>query len=136
MPSGCALPADNSIAEFGTLAAADGQLLHYRLFKPRISIPPSAIRPSSRSTAAPACSGCSTTGPAAFTQILTRAGYVVFQLDNRGSAFRGTAFQAPIHGRLGEVESPTRCEGARWLAAQPFVDPHASASGAGATAAT
>ena len=37
-----------------------------------------------------------------FTQILTRAGYVVFQLDNRGTAFRGTAFQAPIHGKLGE----------------------------------
>jgi len=38
---------------------------------------------------------------ASFIQILTRAGYVVFQLDNLGSAFRGTAIQAPIHGKLG-----------------------------------
>jgi dipeptidyl-peptidase 4 len=37
---------------------------------------------------------------ASFIQILTRAGYVVFQLDNRGSAFRGTAIQAPIHAML------------------------------------
>ena len=53
-----------------------------------------------------------------FTQILTRAGYVVFQLDNRGSAFRGTAFQAPIHGRLGDVEVADQVQGARWLGSQ------------------
>jgi dipeptidyl-peptidase-4 len=58
-----------------------------------------------------------------FTQILTRAGYVVFQLDNRGSASRGTAFQAPIHGRLGEIEVADQVVGARWLASQAFVDP-------------
>ena len=58
-----------------------------------------------------------------FTQILTRAGYVVFQLDNRGSAFRGAAFQAPIHGRLGEVEVEDQVQGAKWLASQSFVDP-------------
>jgi dipeptidyl-peptidase-4 len=60
---------------------------------------------------------------ATFTQILTRAGYVVFQLDNRGSASRGTAFQAPIHGRLGEVEVADQVQGARWLASQSYVDP-------------
>jgi dipeptidyl-peptidase-4 len=58
-----------------------------------------------------------------FTQILTRAGYVVFQLDNRGSAYRGTAFQSPIHLELGTVEMQDQVQGARWLAAQAFVDP-------------
>ncbi len=58
-----------------------------------------------------------------FTQILTRAGYVVFQLDNRGSAFRGTAFQAPIHDRLGDVEVADQVQGARWLGSQTYVDP-------------
>jgi dipeptidyl-peptidase-4 len=58
-----------------------------------------------------------------FAQILTRAGYVVFQLDNRGTAFRGTAFQAPIHDRLGEVEVADQVLGAHWLAAQGYVDP-------------
>ena len=60
---------------------------------------------------------------ASFTQILTRAGYVVFQLDNRGSAARGTAFQAPIHGKLGEVEVADQVRGAEWLASQGYVDP-------------
>jgi len=48
-----------------------------------------------------------------FTQVLTRHGYVVFQLDNRGSGFRGTAFQAPIHGRLGLIETLDQTLGAR-----------------------
>jgi dipeptidyl-peptidase-4 len=58
-----------------------------------------------------------------FTQILTRAGYVVFTLDNRGSAHRGTAFQNPIHDRMGEVEVADQVQGARWLGSQSFVDP-------------
>ena len=116
--------ADNSIPEFGTLAATDGQVLQYRLFKPR------HFDPAKRYPAVVDVYG----GPGAqrvvdkwagdtFTQILTRQGYVVFQLDNRGSAFRGTAFAAPIHRRLGEAEVADQVEGARWLAAQAYVDP-------------
>jgi dipeptidyl-peptidase-4 len=115
--------ADNAIPEFGTLTAADGQALHYRLFKP------AHFDPAKRYPAIVDVYG----GPgvqrvlddwtgASFTQILTRAGYVVFQLDNRGSAARGTAFQAPIHGRLGEIEVADQVQGARWLAAQEYVD--------------
>jgi dipeptidyl-peptidase-4 len=116
--------AENSIAEFGTLTAADGQVLQYRLFKPR------RFDPAKRYPAVVDVYG----GPGAqrvvdrwagdtFTQVLTRHGYVVFQLDNRGSAFRGTAFEAPIHRRLGEVEVADQVQGARWLAAQAYVDP-------------
>jgi len=116
--------ADNSTPEFGVLTAADGQALHYRLFKP------SHFDPAKRYPAIVDVYG----GPgvqrvtnswagSSFTQILTRAGYVVFQLDNRGSAFRGTAFQAPIHDKLGEVEVADQVLGARWLGSQAFVDP-------------
>ena len=114
---------DNSVPEFGTLAAADGQQLYYRLFKP------AHFDPSKRYPAIVDVYG----GPGVqrvldnwmgnnFTQILTRAGYIVLQLDNRGSAFRGTRFQAPIRGRLGEVEVADQVEGARWLGSQSYVD--------------
>ncbi len=114
---------DNSTPEFGTLTAADGQALQYRLFKP------ANFDPATRHPAIIEVYG----GPgvqrvtdgwtgSSFTQILTRAGYVVFQLDNRGSAFRGTAFQAPIHGKLGDIEVADQVQGARWLASQPYVD--------------
>ena len=117
--------ADNSIAEFGTLSAADGQTLHYRLFKPP------HFDPAKRYPAIVDVYG----GPgvqrvldnwtgSSFTQILTRSGYVVFQLDNRGSAYRGEAFQAPIHNKLGEVEVADQVQGAHWLGAQSFVDPN------------
>lgn len=116
--------ADNSIPEFGTLTAADGQRLEYRLFKPAHFDPtqrhPAIIEVYGGAGVQRVLDGW--TG-ASFTQILTRAGYVVFQLDNRGSAARGTAFQAPIHGRLGEVEVADQVLGAEWLGAQPYVDP-------------
>ena len=116
--------AENSLPEFGTLTAADGQSLHYRLFKPL------HFDPSKRYPAIVDVYGgpgvqrvIDTWNGNAFTQILTRAGYVVFQLDNRGSAFRGTAFQSPIRGKLGEVEVADQVQGARWLGSRPFVDP-------------
>jgi dipeptidyl-peptidase-4 len=116
--------AGNSVPEFGTLPAADGQIMQYRLFKPR------AFDPARRYPVIVDVYG----GPGvqrvldnwsgnSFTQILTRAGYIVFQLDNRGTAFRGRQFQAPIHGKLGDIETADQIAGARWLAAQPFVDP-------------
>ena len=116
--------ADNSIGEIGTLNAADGQTLYYRLFKPL------HFDPAKRYPAIVNVYG----GPgvqtvldnwygSSFTQILTRAGFVVFQLDNRGSAFRGTAFQAPIRLKLGEVEVADQVLGAHWLGSQSFVDP-------------
>jgi dipeptidyl-peptidase-4 len=115
---------DNSIGEFGTLTAADGQTLYYRLFKP------AHFDPAKRYPAIVDVYGgpgvqrvLDTWTGSSFTQILTRAGYVVFQLDNRGTAFRGTAFQAPIHDQLGEVEVADQVQGARWLASQPFVEP-------------
>ena len=116
--------ADNAVPETGTLTAADGQTLYYQLFKPL------HFDPSKRYPAIIDVYG----GPGvqrvlnnwlggSFTQILTRAGYVVFMLDNRGTAFRGTAFQAPIHRKMGEVEVVDQVQGARWLASQSFVDP-------------
>jgi dipeptidyl-peptidase-4 len=44
-------------------------------------------------------------------------------MDNRGTAFRGTAFQAPIRDKLGEIEVIDQVQGARWLGSLEFVDP-------------
>jgi len=116
--------ADNSVPEFGTLTAADGQLLYYRLFKPPHFDPAKHYPAIVDVYGGPGVQRVldSWTG-SSFTQILTRAGYVVFQLDNRGSGFRGTAFQAPIHDKLGDIEVIDQVQGAHWLASQGFVDP-------------
>jgi dipeptidyl-peptidase 4 len=115
--------ADNALPEFGTLTAADGQTLYYRLFKPRHMLAGRRYPAVVSVYGGPGVQSVlrDWTG-ASFTQILTRAGFVVLQLDNRGSAFRGTAFQAPIHRRLGEVEVADQVEGARWLGTQDYID--------------
>lgn len=115
--------ADNSVPEFGTLKTDNGQDLHYKLFKP------AGFDATKKYPAIVEVYG----GPgvqsvlnrwhgSGFVQILTRAGFVVFQLDNRGSAFRGAAFQAPIHRKMGEVEVKDQLVGVHWLASQPYVD--------------
>jgi dipeptidyl-peptidase-4 len=64
-----------------------------------------------------------TWSPRLLWQHLADRGFVVFQLDNRGSTGRGPAFQAPIYHHLGEVELQDQIAGVAALAAMPFVDP-------------
>ncbi|MAT99144.1 MAG: peptidase S9 [Anaerolineaceae bacterium] len=56
-------------------------------------------------------------------QYLASQGFLVFRLDNRGSARRGLAFEAPIRHNMGDVEVADQVDGVRWLAAQGLADP-------------
>jgi dipeptidyl-peptidase-4 len=56
-------------------------------------------------------------------QILAARGYVVWQLDNRGSAGRGHAFESPLYRRFGKTELADQLEGVHYLLSQAFVDP-------------
>jgi dipeptidyl-peptidase-4 len=60
--------------------------------------------------------------PRLLWQHLADRGFVVFQLDNRGSTGRGPGFQAPIHHHLGKAELADQLAGLDALAAMPFVD--------------
>jgi dipeptidyl-peptidase-4 len=55
-------------------------------------------------------------------QYLASQGFLVFKLDNRGSARRGLAFEAPIKHSLGEVEVADQVDGVRWLVEQGLAD--------------
>ena len=55
-------------------------------------------------------------------QMMAQKGYIIFSLDNRGSAGRGHLFEEPIHFRLGAQELSDQRDGVAWLKAQPFVD--------------
>ncbi len=55
-------------------------------------------------------------------QYLAQQGYVVLKVDNRGSANRGLAFEAPLAANLGQVEVQDQVEGVRFLAERPYVD--------------
>ena len=58
-----------------------------------------------------------------FNHALAAAGYVVFALDNRGSAARGRAFEGAVDHRLGSSQLPDQLAGVTWLRSQRWVDP-------------
>ena len=49
-------------------------------------------------------------------------GYIVFTLDNRGSAHRGTGFEQQIHRQLGTVEMEDQLAGVEYLKSLPYID--------------
>jgi dipeptidyl-peptidase-4 len=55
-------------------------------------------------------------------QLMARKGYVVFAMDNQGTAARGHYFEEPIHLRLAAQEMTDQRDGIEFLKQQPFVD--------------
>ncbi|HWQ03685.1 MAG TPA: S9 family peptidase, partial [Candidatus Nitrosotenuis sp.] len=55
-------------------------------------------------------------------QMMAQKGYIIFGLDNRGSAGRGKAFEAVIKFKFGKNELADQLAGVAWLKSQPFVD--------------
>ncbi|KPV94108.1 Prolyl tripeptidyl peptidase precursor [Pseudoalteromonas sp. P1-9] len=111
--------------EYGTLKADDGQQMHYRLFKPK------ALEAGKKYPVMVNVYG----GPHAqrvtnswrsknlYFQYMVQQGYIVFQLDNRGSYNRGKKFEDPIYKHLGEIEVQDQIKGVEFLRTLDFVDP-------------
>jgi len=55
-------------------------------------------------------------------QLMAQKGFVIFAVDNRGSAGRGHLFEEPVHFRLGAQEMSDQRDGVAWLKGQPWVD--------------
>jgi dipeptidyl-peptidase-4 len=63
------------------------------------------------------------TGGAGFwLNMLAQQGYVVFTLDNRGSAYRGFEFESIIHRQCGEAEMADQMTGVEYLQSLDYVD--------------
>ncbi|HAQ65038.1 MAG TPA: S9 family peptidase [Bacteroidales bacterium] len=61
-------------------------------------------------------------GAGIYLNYLAQQGYVIFSLDNRGSANRGFAFESAIHRQCGTLEMKDQLTGVNFLKQQPFVD--------------
>ena len=110
--------------EIVPLKASDGTPLYARMIKP------AGFRPGQKYPAIVMVYG----GPhaqsvrdswsgATWDQALAHRGFVIWQLDNRGAAGRGHAFEAALYRRLGEKELADQRDGVRHLISQGFVDP-------------
>lgn len=111
-------------AEIVTVKAADGTTLYGRMIKP------AGFEAGRKYPAIVMVYG----GPGAqevhnawkglgWEQALAHKGFVIWQLDNRGSTGRGHRFEAAIYRNLGASELKDQKEGIDYLIAQGFVDP-------------
>ncbi len=108
--------------EFGTIAAADGQLLQYKLIKPRNPEPGKRYPVLIDVYGGPGVQRVTNSWGNLFHQYLAQHGYVVFALDNRGSGVRGVQFETALARRLGGVEVQDQVKGVEFLRSLPFVD--------------
>lgn len=115
--------------QFGSIQASDGQTLYYRLIKPADAQPGKRYPAVIDTYGGPHFQyvrkdwmGGARAAQGYFRQVLAQQGYIVFTLDNRGSGFRGEAFDTAIAGRLGKVEIEDQLRGVEFLKSQPFVD--------------
>jgi dipeptidyl-peptidase-4 len=108
--------------EFGVLKSADGQDLHYILQKP-VGFDPARKYPVILQVyGGPGVQAVTRGWRGVAEKLYLESGFVLFQLDNRGSANRSLAIEGAIAGRMGSVEVDDQVVGLDWLRARSFVD--------------
>lgn len=112
----------HQVPEIGTLEAEDGQTLYYSMLKPFDFDPDKRYPVIIFTYGGPHGQVVSRKWGSAFNQYLQQQGYIVFSLDNRGSANRGTAFEFPIYKQMSKVEVLDQKQGADYLKTLPYVD--------------
>jgi len=110
--------------EFGSLKSDDGKAtLYYKLYKPKTLTPGKKYPVIVKVYGGPHAQRVTNQwGGADLNQYFVQQGYIVFQLDNRGSNYRGTGFEFPIYENLGEVEVADQITGVKHLRTLPYVD--------------
>src|SRR5690606_12181198 len=109
---------DHLPEEYGSIKAADGQALYYRLIKPagaadgkRFPVVIDIYGGPHAQYVRKDWLGGSRASQGYFRQLLAQRGFVVFSLDNRGTGFRGVAFESALHGRMGQIEIDDQVRG-------------------------
>ncbi len=110
-------------AEAVHVTSPGGQELHGALLRPRVVVPgakhPAVVMVYGGPTAQTVMDVWS---PRLLWQHLADRGFFVFQLDNRGSAGRGPAFEHLVHGQLGKLEAEDQAAGVAFLRQIPEID--------------
>ncbi|MEO0786091.1 MAG: S9 family peptidase, partial [Pseudomonadota bacterium] len=115
--------ADHTVPDYGTLTAEDGQTLYYSIQTPQDFDPTKRYPVLVNVYGGPGVQTVDRDWERWDDQFYTRQGYIVFRLDNRGTANRGKAFEDVIYRQTGGPEVRDQLLGVEWLKSQDFVDP-------------
>jgi dipeptidyl-peptidase 4 len=107
---------------FGTIKGPDGTPLHWEMITPELE-PGKRYPVFFEHYGGPHSQKVSRAWGGALQQYIVDRGYIWFQIDNRGSANRGKAFEDAIWHAMGSVEVQDQVAGANYLKTLDFVDP-------------
>ena len=111
-----------AVPEYGTLKAADGEVLHYEILKP-VGFDPAKKYPAIVSVyGGPHAQTVNKAWQSVRERPCLEDGYVIFKLDNRGSTNRSAKFKRALDRRMGTVEVDDQLVGANFLKTLPYVD--------------
>jgi len=109
--------------EFGTITNDEGIDLYYRLYKPaELKGKHPVIVYLYGGPHAQVVNNAWGGNRGLLMQHWVSKGYVVFSIDNRGSNYRGKAFEEPIYKAMGSVEVDDQVSGVKFLHTLPYVD--------------
>ena len=114
------------VTEIDSIKAEDGQLLYTRIIKPynfdeNVKYP--VIVYVYGGPHAQLITDSWLAGAGIYLNYLAQEGFVVFTVDNRGSADRGEAFEQIIHRQCGQMEMHDQMTGIEYLKKKPYIDP-------------
>ncbi len=116
---------DVGSTEIGSLRGKDGSDLYYRIIKPSNFDPFQKYPVLVYVYGGPHAQMVTNSwlaGANLWMHWMANQGYIIFTLDNRGSAERGFAFESQIHRRLGDVEMEDQLTGVNYLKSLSYVD--------------
>lgn len=116
---------DKPIIEISTLKANDGTDLYYRMIKPKNFDPNKKYPVLVYVYGGPHAQLVTNSwlgGTNNFFMFLAQQGFIVWTLDNRGSANRGYEFESAIWHNCGDIEVKDQMVGVNYLKTLPYVD--------------
>lgn len=113
--------ASHATTRFGSFKTADGATLHYKMMTPKIE-PGKTYPVFFEHYGGPHAQTVTRGWGGALVQHIVDRGYIYFELDNRGSANRGFAFEQPLYQAMGKTEVADQLAGAEYLKSLDYVD--------------
>ena len=114
------------VTEIDSIKAEDGQLLYTRIIKPYNFDENQKYPVIVYVYGGPHAQLITDTwlaGAGIYLNYLAQEGFIVFTVDNRGSADRGEAFEQVIHRQCGQMEMHDQMTGIEYLKTKPYIDP-------------